>query len=407
MTPQPEWQYIREQFPILREKVNGNPLVYLDNAATTQKPKCVIDTITDLYTHKNSNIHRGVHHLSNLCTDLYEQARHTIASFINAQDDEIIFTRGTTESLNLLAYSFGETFLKEGDEIIITLMDHHANIVPWQMLCARKKLTLRVAPIDDNGDLILNEFFKLINNNTKLISIPHISNVTGAINPIKTIIDHAHQYNIPVCIDAAQSVAHTKIDVKELDCDFLCFSGHKIYGPTGIGVLYGKKQWLEQLVPYQGGGSMIDKVTIEQTTFLPAPLRFEAGTPNYVGAIALAEAIRFLENIDMFWVNTHDKSYTADLRLCLSQVPGVRIIGNPEKQSTTMSFLLGNAHPLDVGMLLDKMGVAVRTGHHCAQPLMERFGIKGTVRVSLAIYNNHDDLLALRDALFRIAKMLG
>ncbi len=399
---------LRQDFPILSQTVYKKPLVYLDNGATTQKPQCVIDCMTDVYTRINSNIHRGVHHLSNLCTDAFEQARRTVARFVNAQSDsEIVFVRGTTEGVNLLAYSFGETFCHEGDEIVITAMEHHANIVPWQLLCQRKKMQLRVAPIDERGELIEDELYALLSSKTKLISIAHVSNVMGTINPVEKIIRRAHELGIAVAVDAAQSVPHTAIDVQALDCDFLMFSGHKMYAPNGSGALYGKRKFLEQMVPYHGGGEMIEKVTFEHTTFNALPFKFEAGTPDYVAAIALGKAIEYLEKIGMQNIAQHEKALGELTRTELGRIAGIRFIGEAEQRSSTVSFLLGNVHPYDTGMILDKMGIAVRTGHHCAQPLMERYGISGTVRASFGLYNTEAEVMKLVDGVKRVAAMMG
>jgi len=399
---------IRSQFPILSEKIYNKPLVYLDNAATTQKPQCVIEAITDIYTHKNANIHRGVHHLSNVCTDLFEQARHKVAQYINAQsDNEIIFTRGTTEAINLLAFSFGETFCKAGDEIVISAMEHHANIVPWQMLCERKQMKLRVAPIFDNGELDVEAMYALFNEHTKLVCIAHVSNVMGTVNPIADIIAKAHTMQIPVLVDAAQSAPHKRIDVQQLNCDFLAFSGHKMYAPNGSGVLYGQKKWLEQLVPYHGGGEMIEKVTFEKTTYNQLPFKFEAGTPDYISAIGLGRAIDFITEIGLDNIAQHEHELVQYAISQLGAIPTLRFIGNATERSGAVSFLLGNIHPYDTGMILDKMGIAVRTGHHCAQPLMDRFGITGTVRASFALYTTKDEIDALVKGVDKVRIMMS
>lgn len=399
---------IRSQFSILYEKIYSKPLIYLDNGATTQKPKRVLDAMQRVYEHLNSNVHRGVHYLSNQCTDLLEEARRVVARHLNAREDaEIIFTRGTTESINLLAFSFGETFCKSGDEIIVTELEHHSNIVPWQMLCQRKGMTLRVIPITDDGELKIEELDNLINDKTKLISLAHVSNVMGTVNPVKEVVAKAHAKNIPVMVDGAQSVPHMSIDVQDLDCDFLVFSGHKVYAPTGSGVLYGKREYLDQMVPYHGGGEMIDKVSFSGTTYNVLPFKFEAGTPDYVATIGLAEAIRFVDEIGFEFIEKHEQHL---LQYTLSQLQdhyGVRIIGNPKHRSGVVSFLLGKAHPYDVGMILDKMGVAVRTGHHCAQPLMERLGISGTVRASFGVYNSEEDVDTFIRAVRQAAIMLS
>lgn len=384
---------LRKDFPILSETVYGKPLVYLDNGATTQKPQCVIDTMVDIYAHKNSNIHRGVHHLSNVCTDIFEHARQTVARYLNAPSaQEIIFTRGTTEAINLLAFSWGETYCHEGDEIVITAMEHHANIVPWQMLCERKKMTLRVAPINDRGELQTEELYKLMNERTKLVAVAHVSNVMGTLNPVREIIKKAHEKGIAVMVDGAQSTPFCRIDVQDLDCDFFVFSGHKVYAPNGSGALYGKRQWLDEMVPYHGGGEMIDHVTFEHTTYNILPFKFEAGTPDYIAAAGLARALEYVEAIGIDNIAAHELALGNYTREQLTAVGGVRFIGEAEQRAGTVSFLLGNTHPYDTGMILDKMGIAVRTGHHCAQPLMERMGISGTVRASFGLYNTAEDV---------------
>lgn len=401
-------QSIRDQFPILKQKVYGKPLVYLDNGATTQKPQMVIDAISDLYVNYNSNIHRGIHHLSNVCTDAFEAARTKVQQFINAKENcEIIFTHGTTEAINLLAFSFGETFLKQGDEIIISEMEHHANIVPWQLLAERKGLSIKVIPINDRGELLMDEFEKLFSTSTRLVSVTHISNVMGSINPIEHIIEVAHRHDVPVMIDAAQSIQHHHMDVQKLNCDFLVFSGHKMYGPTGIGVLYGKKKWLNQMMPWQGGGEMIDKVTFQKTTYNELPFKFEAGTPDYSGAIALGAAIDFINNIGIQAIEDYEillQQYAMDR---LRAIPGLRFIGDAQNHSGVISFLVDAIHPFDMGMFLDKMGIAVRTGHHCAQPLMQRFNIPGTVRASFAIYNTTDEVDILVAGIQKVKQVFG
>lgn len=398
---------IRAQFPILSETIYGKPLVYLDNGATTEKPQCVLDVVNDIYMHKNANIHRGVHHLSNVCTDLFEQARKKVAKHINALSDaEIIFTRGTTEAINLLAFSFGETYCREGDEIVITTMEHHANIVPWQMLCERKRMKLRVAPIFDNGELDVDGMYELMNERTRLVCVAHVSNVMGTVNPVEKIVSKAHSLGIPVLVDAAQSMPHKAIDVQKIDCDFLAFSGHKMYAPNGSGALYGKAKWLNEMVPYHGGGEMIEKVTFEKTTYNQLPFKFEAGTPDYVSAIALGRAVDFMDEIGMINIENHEAEivkYTIDQ---LGAIPGVRFIGEARDHSSAVSFLLGNVHPYDTGMILDKMGIAVRTGHHCAQPLMDRFGISGTVRASFGVYTSKEDIDALVKGVDRVRMMM-
>mgnify|MGYP006287067475 CR=1 FL=1 len=400
-------QQIRNDFPLLSEEVYQKPLVYFDNAATTQKPVSVIEAEADVYRTINSNIHRGVHHLSNLCTEAFENVRKKVAGFINARSEkEIIFTRGTTESVNLLSVSFGDTFLQEGDEVILSGMEHHSNIVPWQLLQARKGIKIRVLPVTDGGELDLSGFEDMISSRTRLVALTHISNVMGTINPVREIIQKAHRFNVPVMIDGAQAIHHTAVDVQELDCDFYVFSGHKMYAPTGTGVLYGKSQWLEQMKPYQGGGEMIDKVSFEGTTFNELPYKFEAGTPNYAGVIGLGAAIDYLKEIGLQKIWTYEHDLFLHAQKTLRELPGIRFIGEAREQSSVISFMLGRAHPFDVGTLLDKLGIAVRTGHHCAQPLMDRFGISGTVRASFAFYNTFEEVNTLADGIRRITPML-
>lgn len=384
---------IREHFPVLAEKVHKKPLVYFDNGATTQKPIAVSNVINSYYQKKNSSIHRGVHYLSSQATVAYEKARKTVQGFINAENEhEVIFTSGTTHSLNLLAYSFGDKYIKEGDEIIVSEMEHHANIVPWQLLCERKNAVLKVIPFNDNGELILDELDNIISNKTKLISIIHGSNVLGTINPIKEIINKAHQANVPVCIDAAQTVQHITIDVKELDCDFLVFSGHKLYGPTGIGVFYGKEKWLDELPPYMGGGDMVDTVSFEKTTFNALPFKFEAGTTNYIGAVGMAAAINYIEEIGVQNIAYYENELLAYGSDKLNSIKGLRIFGNAKCKSPVFSFLLEGVHPLDAGMILDKLGIAVRTGTHCAQPIMQHYKVEGMIRASLSFYNTKEEI---------------
>lgn len=398
---------IRSQFPILGETVYGKPLIYLDNGATTQKPQCVIDVMNDIYMHKNANIHRGVHHLSNVCTDLFEEARKIVARHINALSDaEVIFTRSTTEAINLLAFSFGETYCRKDDEVIVTTMEHHANIVPWQMLCERKGMKLRVAKISDKGELDLEHLYSLINERTRILCVTHVSNVMGSINPVKQIIGKAHSFGVPVLVDAAQSMPHKAIDVQDLDCDFLAFSGHKMYAPNGSGALYGKAKWLNEMVPYHGGGEMIEKVTFEKTTYNQLPFKFEAGTPDYIAAIGLGRAIQFMEEVGMENIERHEHDLVIYAMQRLGEIEGVRFIGEAENHSGAVSFLLGNVHPYDTGMILDKMGIAVRTGHHCAQPLMDRFGITGTVRASFAMYNTREEVDKLAAGVERVRQMM-
>ncbi|MFW6042816.1 MAG: aminotransferase class V-fold PLP-dependent enzyme [Marinilabiliaceae bacterium] len=400
-------QKIRKDFPVLSEKVYDQPLVYFDNAATTQKPHSVIEAEADVYRTMNSNIHRGVHHLSNLCTDAFEKVRKKVADFIHAEStSEIIFTRGTTESVNLLATSFGDTFLQEGDEIVLSQMEHHSNIVPWQLLQERKGIRIRVIPVTDQGELDLSGFEEMLSPRTKMIAVTHISNVMGTINPVGDMIETAHRHDVPVMIDGAQAIHHTAVDVQKLDCDFYVFSGHKMYAPTGTGVLYGKSRWLEQMKPYQGGGEMIDKVSFDGTTFNELPYKFEAGTPNYAGIIGLGAAIDYLKEtgLQQIWDYEHELFLYA--QETLRKVSGLRFVGEARKQSSVISFLLGRAHPFDVGTLLDKLGFAVRTGHHCAQPLMDRYGIPGTVRASFAFYNTFEEVDRLAGGINRIAPML-
>ena len=402
-------QNIRAEFPILQEKIYNKELIYFDNGATTQKPQCVIDRITFGYQHLNANIHRGVHYLSQKATEAHEDARTVVAKFLGAKTrEEIIFTRGTTEAINLIAFSFGEAFCTEGDEVIVSELEHHANIVPWQMLCERKKMKLRVIPINENGELDLDAYKSLLNEKTKIVAIAHVSNVLGTINPVKEIIQIAHQQNVPVLVDGAQAVPHIKVDVVELDADFYVFSGHKIYGPTGIGALYGKAKWLNQIPPYQGGGEMIATVSFEKTTYNELPFKFEAGTPDYIGSTALAEALKYVEMIGLDQIAEHEHSlltYCTD-RL-LNEIEGIRIIGTAKEKSAVISFLVGNIHPYDIGMLLDKLGIAVRTGHHCAQPLIDSLGIPGTVRASFALYNTKSEIDVFVDALKKVVGMLG
>lgn len=399
---------IRQDFPILNEKIYNKPLIYFDNGATTQKPSCVIEKIEYGYKHLNANIHRGVHFLSQKATEAHEEARKTVASFLGAtKHEEIIFTRGTTEAINLVAFSFGEAFCKDGDEIIVSVMEHHSNIVPWQMLCERKGMTLRVVPMNEKGELDLKVFNELLNEKTKLVSIAHVSNVLGTVNPVKSIIESAHKLNIPVLIDGAQSVPHIAVNVTELDADFYVFSGHKIYGPTGIGVLYGKEKWLNAIPPYQGGGEMIATVSFEKTTYNELPFKFEAGTPDYIGSTALAAALEYVQKIGIENIAAYEHELTEYATNRLREIDGMRIIGEASEKSAVVSFLVGDIHPYDIGMLLDKLGIAVRTGHHCAQPLIDRLNIPGTVRASFAFYNTKNEIDIFIDALKRVVTMLG
>ncbi len=384
---------IRADFPILKEIIRGKNLCYLDNAATTQKPQVVIDTLTKYYSGQNANIHRGVHYLSELATKEFEDSRVKIKKFINASSEkEIIFTRGTTESINLIANIFNKGILKDGDEIIISGMEHHSNIIPWQLIQDQKKIKLRVIPIDDNGEIIFEEFLKLINEKTKLISVVYVSNSLGTINPVEKIIETAHQQNIPVLLDAAQAIQHIAIDVQKLDCDFLAFSGHKIYGPTGIGVLYGKKKLLEALPPFQGGGDMISKVTFEKTTFNDLPYKFEAGTSNIADAIGLGTAIDYVSSVGIEQIAKHENEILDYATQSLSQIKELKIIGKAKYKSSVISFVFDNIHPHDVGTFLDFEGIAIRTGHHCTQPVMDRYNIPATSRASFAIYNTKDEV---------------
>ena len=397
---------IREDFPILQREVYGKPLVYLDNAATTQKPLCVLDAMREEYLNVNANVHRGVHYLSQQATDLHEAAREKVRAFINAKKtEEIVFTRGTTEAINLVASSFCESQMKAGDEVLVTEMEHHSNIVSWQLQAQRRGIVVKHLPITDEGLLCLDDIETYLTEKTKLVSVAHVSNVLGTINPVKDIIRLAHERGIPVLVDAAQSAPHMKIDVQDMDCDFLAFSGHKMYGPTGIGVLYGKEAWLEKLPPYQGGGEMIDKVTWEKTTFERLPFKFEAGTPDYVATHGLATAIKYMESVGLDNIEAHEQELT---RYCMEQmrsIPNIRFFGEAPKKDAVVSFLVGDIHHLDLGTLLDRLGIAVRTGHHCAQPLMDRLGIAGTVRASFAMYNTKEEIDILVAGILRVAKM--
>ena len=397
---------IRADFPILGRQVYGKPLVYLDNGATTQKPRTVVDAITEEYYSVNANVHRGVHFLSQEATKLHEASRERVRSFINAASaSEIIFTRGTTEALNLLASSFGEAFLHEGDEVIVSTMEHHSNIVPWQLLKQRKGIRLRVIPITDKGEICMDEYVKLFNERTRLVSVTHVSNVLGTVNPIGEMIRIAHEHDVPFAVDGAQGVPHIKVDVQALDADFYAFSAHKIYGPTGIGVLYGKEQWLDRMPPYQGGGEMIQTVSFERTTFNELPYKFEAGTPDYIGTTAFARALDYVSALGIEHIAAHEKALTDYALQRLREIPGMRIIGEAEERGAVISFNVADIHPSDLGTLLDRLGIAVRTGHHCAQPLMQRMGIPGTVRASFALYNTMAEVDALVAAVDRVRKM--
>ena len=401
---------IRKDFPILGREIYGHPLVYLDNGATTQKPRQVIDAMTDEYLNVNANVHRGVHYLSQQATELHEQAREKVRQFIGAKStSEIIFTRGTTESINLVAATFGEACMKEGDEIILTEMEHHSNIVPWQLLQSRKHINIKVCPINDEGILDLEALQQLFTERTRLVALCHVSNVLGTINPIDKVIEMAHAHQVPVLIDAAQSAPHLAIDVQQLDCDFLAFSGHKTYGPTGIGVLYGKEAWLDRMPPYMGGGEMIGKVSFKHTTFNSLPYKFEAGTPDYIATTGLACAIDYLQAIGFKEIQAYEQALTKYAVERLSEVSGMRIFGPHQTMSNStdavISFLVGNIHHLDMGTLLDRLGIAVRTGHHCAEPLMHRLGIEGTVRASFSFYNTREEVDTLVAAIKRIQQM--
>ena len=399
-------QKIREDFPILDREVYGKPLIYLDNGATTQKPRQVVEAITDEYYSVNANVHRGVHFLSQQATELHEASRETVRRFINARSsNEIVFTRGTTESINLLASSFADCQMKEGDEVIVSVMEHHSNIVPWQLQAARKGIVLKVIPMNDRGELLLDEYEKLFSERTKLVSFAHVSNVLGTVNPAKEMIATAHAHGVPVLIDGAQSVPHMKVDVQDLDADFFAFSGHKIYGPTGVGVLYGKEEWLDKLPPYQGGGEMIQSVSFEKTTFNELPFKFEAGTPDYIGTTALAKALDYVSAIGMENIAAHEHELTLYAMQRLKEINGMRIFGEAEHKSSVISFLVGNIHHLDMGTLLDRLGIAVRTGHHCAQPLMIRMGIEGTVRASFGLYNTKEEIDMLAAGIERVSRM--
>ncbi len=402
---------LRADFPILSREVYKQPLVYLDNAATTQKPLCVIDAMRDEYLNVNANVHRGIHYLSQQATQLHEGARETVRKFLNARSTtEIVFTRGTTESLNLVASCFGELSMREGDEVIISTMEHHSNIVPWQLLAQRNGIILKVIPMNDEGVLDMDAYEQLFSERTRIVSVTHVSNVLGTINPIHDIIRIAHDHNVPVVVDAAQSVPHFTVDMQELDCDFLAFSGHKVYGPTGIGVLYGKEKWLEKLPPYMGGGEMIASVSFDKTTFERPPLKFEAGTPDYVATTGLAKAIDYITAIGMDNIRKHEEELTRYAIKRLSLIEGMRIFGKPAslanmRHDAVVSFQVGDIHHMDMGTLLDRLGIAIRTGHHCAQPLMERLGILGTCRASFALYNTKEEIDILAQGIERMAKM--
>lgn len=397
---------VRADFPILSRTVYGKPLIYLDNAATTQKPLCVLDAMRNEYLNVNANVHRGVHWMSQQATDLHEAARETVRKFINARSvSEIVFTRGTTEGLNLVAATFADEFLGEGDEVVVSTMEHHSNIVPWQLQAAKKHFKLRVIPMSDKGELLQDEYEKLFNEHTKFVSITHVSNVLGTVNPVKQMIKTAHEHGVPVMVDGAQSAPHFKVDVQDMDCDFFAFSGHKMYGPTGVGVLYGKEAWLDKLPPYQGGGEMIEHVSFERTTFEKPPLKFEAGTPDYVATHGLATAINYINSLGIDNIEAHEQELTRYAMQRLGQISDMRIFGHAGHKDAVVSFLVGNIHHMDMGTLLDHLGIAVRTGHHCAQPLMDRLGVLGTVRASFALYNTKEEIDALAEGIERVAKM--
>ena len=399
-------QKVRDDFPILSRTVYDRPLVYLDNAATTQKPLCVLDAMRDEYLNVNANVHRGVHYLSQQATDLHEAARETVRRFINApKTEEIIFTRGTTESINLVVSSFCEEFMGEGDEVIVSVMEHHSNIVPWQLQAAKRGIALKVIPIDDSGNLLMDEYEKLFSDRTKIVSVAHVSNTLGTVNPVKDIVRIAHEHGVPVLVDGAQSTPHFKVDVQDLDCDFFAFSGHKIYGPTGVGVLYGKEEWLDRLPPYQGGGEMIESVSFERTVFERLPFKFEAGTPDYVATHGLATALNYVSALGMDNIAAHERELTAYCMEQMQTIPGIRLFGTTPGKDAVVSFLVGDIHHLDMGTLLDRLGIAVRTGHHCAQPVMDRIGVQGVVRASFALYNTKEEIDALVSGVKRVATM--
>ena len=399
---------IREDFPILKQEVHGRPLVYLDSAATSQKPQVVIDRITRYYAEENSNVHRGVHYLSQLATREYDDARVKVQRFLNAAEShEIIFTRGTTEGINLVAQSYGRKFVHAGDEIIISAIEHHSNIVPWQMLCEQTGAKLRVIPINDDGELLMDEFAEMLSSKTRIVAVNHISNALGTINPIKRIVELAHSRDIPVLVDGAQAAPHLKVDVRDLDCDFYAFSGHKACGPTGIGALYGKSYWLEAMPPVMGGGDMIASVTFEKTTYNVLPYKFEAGTPNIADAVGLGAAIDYLNGIGLVRIAAYEHELLQYATETIGAIPGLRIIGTAREKASVLSFTLDNVHPHDIGTILDQEGIAVRAGHHCAQPVMKRFGIPATARASLAFYNTKEEIDALAEGLRRVMEVFG
>lgn len=397
---------IRRDFPILSTTVYDRPLIYLDNAATTQKPLCVLDAMRHEYLNANANVHRGVHYLSQQATELHETARETVRRFINAgKTEEVVFTRGTTESINLVASSFCEEFMKEGDEIIVSVMEHHSNIVPWQLQAARRGVAVRVIPMNDEGELDMEAYAGMFTERTKIVSVAHVSNVLGTVNPVREMIRIAHSHGVPVLIDGAQSTPHFKVDVQELDCDFFAFSGHKIYGPTGIGVLYGKEEWLDRMPPYQGGGEMIESVTFEKTVFQSLPFKFEAGTPDYIATHGLAVALDYVNDIGLENISSHERELTSYCMEQMRSIDGIALFGTSEHKDAVVSFLVGDIHHLDMGTLLDRLGIAVRTGHHCAQPVMQRYGIQGAVRASFAMYNTREEIDALVEGVRRVSRM--
>ena len=408
---------IRQDFPILGREVYGKPLVYLDNGATTQKPLCVLDAMRDEYLNVNANVHRGVHYLSQQATDLHEAAREKVRAFINAKStNEVIFTRGTTEALNLVVSSFADEFMGEGDEVIVSTMEHHSNIVPWQLQAAKKGICLKVIPMNDKGEILMDEYRKLFSERTRIVSVAHVSNVLGTINPVKEMISIAHEHGVPFMLDGAQSVPHFKVDVQDLDCDFMAFSGHKMYGPTGVGVLYGKEDWLDRMPPYQGGGEMIESVSFEKTVFEKLPFKFEAGTPDYVATHGLAKAIEYMEHLGLDNIERHERELTRYALSQLRDIPGMHIYGhaadllsdgqaNDMQGDAVISFNVGDIHHMDMGTLLDQLGIAVRTGHHCAQPLMDRLGVLGTVRASFALYNTREEVDVLVAGIRRVSQM--
>ena len=399
-------QQVRADFPILSRQIYGRPLVYLDNGATTQKPLCVLDAMRDEYLNVNSNVHRGVHWMSQQATELHEAARETVRRFIHAANTtEIVFTRGTTQGINLVAATFAESQMQAGDEVIVSVMEHHSNIVPWQLQAAKRGIVIKVIPMNDKGELLIDEYERLFTDRTRMVSVCHVSNVLGTVNPVERIIRIAHAHDVPVLVDGAQSAPHIPIDVQRMDCDFYAFSGHKMYGPTGVGVLYGKEAWLEKLPPYQGGGEMIENVSFERTTFERPPLKFEAGTPDYVATNGLAKAIAYMERLGVDNIARHEQDLTRYATQQLQQIDGLRIYGNAADKDAVISFLVGDIHHMDMGTLLDRLGIAVRTGHHCAQPLIDRLGILGTVRASFALYNTRDEVDALVDGIRRVARM--